>query len=219
MFWRGVIGYLPVNIVQGVVGLLTIVVFTRVLPPAQYGVYALAFSVMSLIHTSLFTWLEASMARFYAAEAKAGMLADHFATLYRAWALMAIAFPMVAAPLLWLWPAPTGLKLAIGVGLAAILARSLLKLAQERRRAAGDVRGTALIDMGQTLGGFLVGAGLAMLGWGGAAPMIGLGAAAAVCLVWTLPIELRARKGGTFEPARARRYAIYGVPVSMSLIL
>ena len=25
MFWRGVIGYLPVNVVQGVVGLLTIV--------------------------------------------------------------------------------------------------------------------------------------------------------------------------------------------------
>ena len=33
MFWRGVLGYLPVNIVQGVVGLLTIVVFTRLLTP------------------------------------------------------------------------------------------------------------------------------------------------------------------------------------------
>ena len=31
MFWRGVIGYLPVHIVQGVVGLLTIVTFTRLL--------------------------------------------------------------------------------------------------------------------------------------------------------------------------------------------
>jgi O-antigen/teichoic acid export membrane protein len=31
MFWRGVLGYLPVNILQGVVGLLTIVLFTRVL--------------------------------------------------------------------------------------------------------------------------------------------------------------------------------------------
>ena len=46
MFWRGVLGYLPVNIVQGVVGLLTIVVFTRVLSPNDYGTYALAFSVM-----------------------------------------------------------------------------------------------------------------------------------------------------------------------------
>ena len=37
MFWRGVLGYLPVNIVQGLTGLLTIVVFTRVLAPADYG--------------------------------------------------------------------------------------------------------------------------------------------------------------------------------------
>ena len=48
MFWRGVVGYLPMNIVQGVVGLFSIVVFTRLLSPADYGVYALAFSAMSL---------------------------------------------------------------------------------------------------------------------------------------------------------------------------
>ena len=70
MFWKGVLGYLPVNIVQGVVGLLTIVVFTRVLPPDAYGVYALAFSVMSLVHTATFNWLECAMARFYVAEAE-----------------------------------------------------------------------------------------------------------------------------------------------------
>ena len=45
MFWRGVLGYLPVNIAQGVVGLLTIVLFTQILSPAEYGIYALAFSV------------------------------------------------------------------------------------------------------------------------------------------------------------------------------
>ena len=59
MFWRGVLGYLPANLVQGVVGLLTIVAFTRLLTPEAYGVYALAFSVMSLVHTCLFVWLEA----------------------------------------------------------------------------------------------------------------------------------------------------------------
>ena len=29
MFWRGVVGYLPMNVVQGVVGLFSIVIFTR----------------------------------------------------------------------------------------------------------------------------------------------------------------------------------------------
>ena len=46
-----------------------IVVFTRLLTPAQYGQYALGFSAMALAHTLCFTWLEAAMARFYQAEA------------------------------------------------------------------------------------------------------------------------------------------------------
>lgn len=173
MFWRGVVGYLPVNIVQGVVGLLTIVVFTRVLSPADYGAYALAFSVMSLVHTLCFTWLEAAMARFYAAEAEGGRLPNHFATLFRTYALLALGLPLVAVPVLWAWPMAPALKLAVGAGLASILVRSLLKLAQERRRAAGDVSGAAMIDMAQTAGGFLVGAGLALAGLGGAAPWSG----------------------------------------------
>ncbi len=219
MFWRGVLGYLPVNIVQGVVGLLSIVVFTRVLPPDAYGVYALAFSVMSLVHTGVFVWLEAAMARFYAPEAQAGRLAGHFRTLYGAFAILAVGFPLLAGGILWLWPMPGPLKIAIGAGLAGILFRSLAKLAQERRRAAGEVRAAALLDVAMTAGGFIVGASLALAGFGGAAPLAGMGAAAAVCLVFALPAELKQARGGAFEPARARMYAAYGLPVSLSLIL
>ena len=219
MFWRGIVGYLPVNIVQGVVGLLTIVVFTRVLSPADYGVYALAVSATSLVHTATFNWLECAMARFYAAEAEGGRLPGHFSTIYRTFAAMAVGFPLVAGAIVWLIPMPPPLKFAVGCGLAAIIIRSLLKLAQERRRAAGDVSGAAVIDIVQTLGGFVIGAGLAIAGFGGAGPMIGMGAAAMVCLIWALPTEFRQARGGAFEAARARLYAAYGLPVSMSLIL
>jgi O-antigen/teichoic acid export membrane protein len=67
MFWRGVWGYLPANIVQGVVGFLAIILFTRLLSPEDFGRYALAFSVMTLAHVAVFSWLEAAMARFWAA--------------------------------------------------------------------------------------------------------------------------------------------------------
>jgi O-antigen/teichoic acid export membrane protein len=219
MFWRGVLGYLPVNVVQGVVGLFTIVVFTRVLSPADYGVYALAFSVMSLANTSLFTWLEAAMARFYAPEAEAGRLPGHFRTLYGTFALQALAFPLVAVPIVWFWPMPRPLKVAIAAGLATIVFRSLARMVQERRRAAGDVRAAALLDIVMTAGGFAVGAGLALMGFGGASPLVGIGAAAALCLIFALPTELKQMRGGVYEPARARLYAGYGVPVSLSLIL
>ena len=47
MFWRGVWGYLPANVVQGVAGFLAIVLFTRLLSPEDFGRYALAFSILT----------------------------------------------------------------------------------------------------------------------------------------------------------------------------
>lgn len=100
MLKRGLIGYLPVNIVQAVAGFGAIVVFTRLLPPDQYGAYALGFSVMSLVHTCLFSWIEASLARFYAAEPDEAGRADLFATLYRSYAVVALVLPVVAGAIL-----------------------------------------------------------------------------------------------------------------------
>ncbi len=219
MFWRGVLGYLPVNIVQAVAGFGSIVVFTRLLPPDAYGAYALAFSVTALVQTCLFTWIEAAMARFYLVETTPQGRADLFATLYRTFAVMSVAAPLVAVAILLLLPLSAPLKWAIGAGLASVIVRSLLKMAQERRRAAGAVRGFAVFDIVQTGGAFLIGAGLARLGCGGASPLAGVGLASLACLPWALPSELATARGGRFEWARLRDYASYGLPISLSLLL
>jgi len=204
--------------VQGVVGLLSIVVFTRLLTPAEFGVYALAFSAMTLGHTLTFTWMEAAMARFYAPEAQGGRLAEHFATLYLCWLGTAALFAVIAGAALLIWPGDGPVKMAVGAGVAATLARSFLKLIQERRRAAGDVRGAVLMDMAQTVAGFALGAGLVLAGLRGAAPIAGGGIAAALVLAFLLPTELKRRDGGSFQAARAKAYASYGLPVALSLI-
>lgn len=218
MFWRGVLGYLPVNVVQGVVGLLTIILFTRVLDPAQYGVYALAFSVGSLIQTVLLTWTEAAMARFLAARGEDGRLADHFATLYRLWIGAAVLVPLACVAVA-MSPLHGPLKIAVIAALASTLVNSLTKLALERRRAAGEVSGAALLTIIQNAGGFVLGLALAFAGLGGAAPILGVGAISALCVVLVLPAEMKRLAGGKFDRALARAYAAYGLPVSLSLIL
>lgn len=219
MFWRGVLGYLPVNIVQGVVGLLTIVLFTRLLDPAQYGVYALAFSVFSLTQTALLTWTEAAMARFLATRTEDGRIADHFATLYRLWLGAALAVPMIGGAVLALAPVSQPLRIALASSFAAVLVNSLAKLAQERRRAAGEVSSAALLSMVQTAGGFALGLGFALAGLGGAAPLLGIGAVSLACIAVVLPRELTFMTGGRFDKALARSYFTYGAPVALSLIL
>ena len=219
MFWRGVIGYLPVNLVQMVAGFGSIVVFTRLLSPTAYGDYALGFSAATLIQTSLLVWNEAAMARFYAAEREGTDRAALFATVYRTFAVLAVALPAVTVAAVCLLPLSPAVRLALGGGVAAVVARSGLKLAQERRRAAGEVRGFAVFDMAQTGGGFLIGVAAVLAGLGGAEPLVGMGVASALCLVFALPPELAQARAGRFDRVRLGRYAAYGVPVSLSLLM
>lgn len=219
MLRRGLIGYLPANIVQGLVGLLSITVFTRVLTAADYGRYALAFSAMALAQTAVFTWLEASIARFWPTEQTVEGSAALVAAVYGAFLRVALVFAPLCALGVWLWPADAALKWAFAAGLSALVARSLVKLSLERRRAAGEAMSASRLDMAQTGGGFLIGAGLAALGFGPAAPLLGLGLGALFCLPFVLPGELARRRGARLDAARVRAFAAYGFPVSASLIL
>jgi O-antigen/teichoic acid export membrane protein len=221
MFWRGVLGYLPVNIVQAISGFGAIVLFTRLLSPTDYGGYALAFSVTTLLNTCLYTWIEASMARFHAVEAQAGddAAAALFATLYRTFAVMAATAPILGGAALAFMPIAGSLKIAVACGLVGGGLRSLLKLAQERRRAAGEVAGYAVYDMAQTGGGFVVGAALACVGVGAASPLLGGGLASAACLIFALPGELKRVQPSRFDRARLATYLAYGLPLSLSLLM
>ncbi|MBU3974356.1 MAG: lipopolysaccharide biosynthesis protein [Alphaproteobacteria bacterium] len=218
MFWRGVWGYLPANIVQGVTGFLAIVLFTRLLSPEEFGRYALAFSVMTLAHVAVFSWLEAAMARFWAAQTP-GAAQGHFASLYRTAFALSAGFILVAGLAVWLWPADALFKLAVAAGLAGAPARSLVKLAQERFRAEGEVARSARLDMAVTVGGLGLGIGFALAGLGAAGPLLGLGLAPLAALPFVLPAELKQARGGAFEAARVREYALYGYPIAASLAL
>ena len=218
MFWRGVWGYLPANIVQGLVGFGSIVVFTRLLTPEDFGRYAIALSIMTLFHVAAFSWLEAAMARFWAAE-KGQRLADHFLTLYRTAAVVTAAVLPLMALLLWLAPIGPAMKTTIGVALAGIPIRCLSKLAQERFRAAGDVRRSATMDIFVSLGGFGFGVAAALAGLGSASPFIGLALAPLLTLPFVLPGELQRARGGVLYRERLWSYAQYGYPIAAGLAL
>ena len=226
MFFRGLWGYLPANILQGLVGFATLWAFTRVLTPQQYGIYALTFGVSSLAQTVFFTWIESAMARFYPVEGRDNPDAPAlFGTLYRLFAVVAVIFIVLCATGLWLWPAGGALKSAMAMGLGCVIFRSLGKLVQEQRKSEGRVGQASLIDMLQTGGGFILGVvfatgffGMAP-GMGGASPVVGAGVMVALCLPFFARQDWGRAGKGVFDKVRAKSYAHYGFPLSASLIL
>ena len=66
MIWRQMLGYIPVNVANIIVSFGTIAILTRLFDGAEFGRYALAVASMHFIHMTLFSWVEAAMARFYA---------------------------------------------------------------------------------------------------------------------------------------------------------
>ncbi len=219
MFWRGVWGYLPANIVQAVVGFLTIMLFTRLLTAEDFGRYALAFAVMGLAHVAVFTWIEAAMARFWASEDRDGGVAHLFASLYRTAFVLTLVFLPLAGGAALLWPGDWAFRIALAAGLAGVPIRCFAKLAQERLRAAGEVGRAATLDMGIAIGGLAIGVAFAFAGLGAAAPLLGLAIAPLAALPFVLPGELRLARGGTIERARLKAYAVYGYPIALSLAL
>ncbi|HTN41595.1 MAG TPA: lipopolysaccharide biosynthesis protein [Asticcacaulis sp.] len=224
MFSKGLWGYLPANILQGLIGFATLMVFTRVLSPDDYGRYALTFGISSLAQTIFFTWIEAAMARFYPAESRTDREAPElYGTLYRLFAIVAVVFALVCALGLWLWPvsgeAGQSLKMAMGLGLGCVIFRSLIKLVQEQRRSEGRVGAASMLDMLQTAGGFGLGVLCATVGLGGASPVVGGGLIALICLPFVVREDWGRALKGRFSVEKARAYAHYGFPVSASLIL
>jgi len=224
MFSRGLWGYLPANILQGLIGFATLMVFTRILSAEAYGVYALTFGVSSLAQTAVFTWLEAAMARFYPAHARDDTEAPVlYGTLYRLFIAVAIAFVIlgIAGWLLWRVHTPGGqaLKTGIGLGLACVVPRSLVKLVQEQRKSEGRVAPAAAIDMIQTAGAFVIGVACAWTGVGGASPILGAGLIALALMPFIVREDWGRALRGRFDRVEAAHMAHYGFPVSASLIL
>jgi O-antigen/teichoic acid export membrane protein len=219
MFWRGVFGYLPVQVISAIVGFGTLVVFTRLLSPEQLGQYALAFSVGVLVQTAFLIWSEAATARFHVAETERGDPRTAMATLQRANLTLSVTGIAITGVVLLFLHLDPALELAILGAVTASAGRGFFKLRQERNRAEGDVKSYALIEITYVGGGFLLGALLAWLGFGAPGVFAGTGIAVVLILSWIMWGEFRLSAGGRFDPERLRRYLSYGMPITAWLIL
>jgi O-antigen/teichoic acid export membrane protein len=219
MLGRHLLGYLPVQAAQAIVGFGGMAVFTRLLPADAYGSYALALAALSLTHIVTFTWLEAAVARFHArAERKRG-LHHHLATAYGLYAGIAAIAVTALGILIAISPIDLALKTTLAFALASLVLRALLQIGLETHRAGQDVGRYSALEAGYLMLGFMIGAGLILTtGLGAAGIFAGTAIAAVIMLFFDLPVMLRRTRKGRPRTGRAKAYAGYGGAISASLV-
>ncbi|KPJ77233.1 MAG: hypothetical protein AMJ54_08590 [Deltaproteobacteria bacterium SG8_13] len=62
---KELIGFIPAAIVPSLLGFVSVAVFSRYLPPEEYGDFTLVFTTAVLAHTFAFSWINQSIIRYY----------------------------------------------------------------------------------------------------------------------------------------------------------
>lgn len=220
MLGRHLLGYLPVNLAQVIVGFGGVWALTRILETGEYGYYAVIMAAMAFIHVPLFSWLDAASSRFNARARARGETAAHFATLLALYGMIAAPAALLLAGLTFCLPLTGDMRAAFGFMAGSILFRGVVKLVLEAHRAEHQVGRYCLTETLHLLGGFGLGVALILFTpLRASGPFAGMLVAALCVVLAEGPRLARRAAGGRAEPARIRRYAMYGLPIALTLIL
>lgn len=213
-------GYLPVNIASAIASFGGVYVFTRLMTGEDYGVYALMFSVMTIIHTLSLTWVEAANYRFSATAQEEGKLPDHFRMAIRLMVRSFLAaFLLIGLSWIFLHDQPKMVRILI-LFFALLPLMTVVRVALEAHRAAQRVGRYAFVETTRLLSAFAIGA---LVCWqtdlGASGPFIGFLAAATALAIFEGPWIVKAARGGTISPTVQRQWLAYGIPIAAALVL
>ncbi|HET7464270.1 MAG TPA: lipopolysaccharide biosynthesis protein [Longimicrobium sp.] len=169
------------NLVSAGVGIAGVMLLSRLLPPAEYGVYAVTLSSATLAQMGLFLWLQTSVLRFAPAAPGADGLARLRAAVGRGY-LAAAAAALFAGVALVLAGAPRA-RGAAAAGVLLLLTRGWVGIVQNWNRATGRAWRFAAIEAVNGVGMLsLAVAGLAARPGDALVPLLAVSAAALASL-------------------------------------
>ncbi len=200
--------YMLAHGISALLGFASVVLFTRLLSPAEYGVYVVGMSFAGIISALLFAWIRLSILRFESEGGEADI---------RLTALMGYGVSVASAPIALLiavyW---TGEPLERSL-LAILLALTLgmFEFGQEVLRARQKSLAYMLAAVSRAAMTLVFSLVFVSLGLGGISLILGISGAYALTAllfapqVWSKPLR-------RFDPATFRQMLIFGVPMALS---
>lgn len=216
MLLRHSLYYLLARGVPGVMSFAALMLFTHLLTPDEFGRYSVVVAGSGLVHVMLFQWLQLVLGRFLPMQGdKPQLVQEPVLALFFAIAGVVSAVGLVSA---LVWPDPEWQwMIALAVPLTVVQAWLQIDLTLASTQLAPARYGYLLGS--KSFFALLLGGGLAWLGWGAEAPLIGL--LIGTILAW-LMFGLYAWRGVRPRwPSSAvlREYCTYGLPLAITFSL
>jgi O-antigen/teichoic acid export membrane protein len=216
---RQLLSYIPANIVPAFVAFATIYVFTRFLPPSEYGDYSFAFSAVMIGQSALFYPLTVGATRIYPREERTGSVPHFVKSAYGALGLIDIAAGLMIVAVFLLVPLGGVGRSALLLALPLLLLRGLVTLNQSINRMEGRVGLYTVIECAQPAFGMLIGTGLILTcGASAQAVMLGLIMAALLCALTNAKLFVLACRHGTLNRALIVELARFGWPLALAFL-
>ncbi|MCW8308620.1 lipopolysaccharide biosynthesis protein [Acidiphilium sp. PA] len=210
-------GYLPATIIPALVSLGVVLAYTRLLSPAEYGRYSLAFTALMVVQVSLFYTLSLSIVRFYPVAVRERSTADLIRTSYIGVMLVGLIAAALAALALIVLPLPPKLLPVLWLAVPLLLLRATLSTGQAVRRASDASSQYSLIECGQAIIGFAAGVLLVVLrGPTAENVMLGLIVGAAAMLAIGARSSWRAFREGRFDRTLQRNAWAFSAPLAVT---
>ncbi len=200
--------YMVAHGTSAILGFLSVVLFTRLLTPAEYGIYVVALSVAGIISALLFTWVRLSVLRFESE----GERTDIRLTALAAYVVSVVTLPAALGVTVWALAVPVDKALA-AILLAAAL--GLFELGQEILRARLDSTSYMRATVIRAFAAIAISYGLVQAGWGGYGLVAGVAGAYVIAAVaFSGAIWKGPRK--PFDRVTFRTMLGFGIPMAMS---
>lgn len=207
--------YLLARLTPGAVAFISLVTYTRLLSPEDYGAYVLVIATMSLVQVNLFRWLEVSLLRLLPAHQDSpGRLLSTVFALYLWLSLVTAA----AGAFAWLLLDDPVMRRLLLAGMALLWAYSWLELNLRLCQSAlMPIRYGALLLL-RSVSALCMGFALVLYGFGAFGPLLGLFLGTTVAGLATVGWQWRG-----IRPSLDRRLAMelarYGIPLTGSIAL
>lgn len=199
--------YMIANLLAAGVGFASVMLLTRLVEPAQYGIYVVAVGLATVVSSLGFTWLRHAIMRFQSepsADVRLAALAGLFLTL--------AVFPLAFAVLTQLFGVTIHVALA---ALAFAAAMMLFELGQELLRARQNVKAQALAGVSRSVLSLAFAVAWVLAGFGGLGLAAGITMSYLVIAVASGPAVWRAPRK-PFDRDTLGMLARYGLPITLS---